>query len=202
MHLLAATPGSIDDGLEPVDPGQTPADVVVISAADTELAALSAARAEMDAPPSLRLTSLHYLRHPMSVDMHLDACATRSKLVIARVLGGVGYWKYGAEQYAARCVEAGVKLTLLPGDDKPDAELRGLSTVGDADYDALWSYLVEGGRRTPRISWPMRAPCWRAGNTPLPPARCCAPGSIGPVRGSRTCRRRKRPGARARRWCR
>ncbi|RKT28061.1 cobaltochelatase CobN subunit [Roseovarius halotolerans] len=145
MHLLAATPGSIDDGLEPVDPGQTPADVVVISAADTELAALSAARAEMDAPPSLRLTSLHYLRHPMSVDMHLDACATRSKLVIARVLGGVGYWKYGAEQYAARCVEAGVKLALLPGDDKPDAELRGLSTVGDADYDALWSYLVEGG---------------------------------------------------------
>ncbi|MCZ0812534.1 cobaltochelatase subunit CobN [Roseovarius sp. EGI FJ00037] len=145
MHLLAATPGSIDDGLEPVDPGQTPADVVVISAADTELAALSAARAEMDAPPSLRLTSLHYLRHPMSVDMHLDACATRSKLVIARVLGGVGYWKYGAEQYAARCVEAGVKLALLPGDDKPDDELRGLSTVGDADYDALWSYLVEGG---------------------------------------------------------
>jgi len=145
MHLLAATPGSIDDGLEPVDPGQTPADVVVISAADTELAALSAARGEMDAPPSLRLTSLLYLRHPMSVDMHLDACATRSKLVIARVLGGVGYWKYGAEQYAARCVEAGVKLALLPGDDKPDAELRGLSTVGDADYDALWSYLVEGG---------------------------------------------------------
>ncbi len=145
MHLLAATPGSIDDGLEPVDPGQTPADVVVISAADTELAALSAARGEMDAPPSLRLTSLLYLRHPMSVDMHLDACATRSKLVIARVLGGVGYWKYGAEQYAACCVEAGVKLALLPGDDKPDAELRGLSTVGDADYDALWSYLVEGG---------------------------------------------------------
>ena len=34
MHLLAATPGSIDDGKEPVDLGQTPADVVIISAAD------------------------------------------------------------------------------------------------------------------------------------------------------------------------
>ena len=45
MHLLAATPGQIDDGQEPVDLQQNPADVVVISAADTELAALSAANA-------------------------------------------------------------------------------------------------------------------------------------------------------------
>ncbi|MBC7181790.1 MAG: cobaltochelatase subunit CobN, partial [Roseovarius sp.] len=75
----------------------------------------------------------------------LDQCATKSRLVIARVLGGVGYWKYGAEQFAARLHEAGVPLALLPGDDKPDAELRGLSTVSDEDYDALWAYLVEGG---------------------------------------------------------
>ncbi len=145
MHLLAATPGSIDDGNEPVDLGQTPADVVVISAADTELAALSAARAEMASPPDLRLGNLTHLQHPMSVDLHLDNCATKSRLVIARVLGGVGYWKYGAEQYAARCHEAGVPLALLPGDDKPDAELRELSTVSDEDYDALWAYMVEGG---------------------------------------------------------
>ena len=145
MHLLAATPGAIDDGKEPVDLGQTPADVVVISAADTELAALSAAREEMDAPPSLRLASMMHLMHPMSVDLHLDACATESRLVIARCLGGVGYWKYGVEQYAARLQAAGVPLALLPGDDKPDEELRALSTVADADYDALWSYLVEGG---------------------------------------------------------
>ncbi|GGO54473.1 cobaltochelatase CobN subunit [Roseovarius pacificus] len=145
MHLLAATPGQIDDGQEPVDPGQTPADVVFVSAADTELAALSGARAEMETPPTLRLANLTHLQHPMSVDLHLDNCATKSRLVIARVLGGVGYWKYGAEQYAARLHEAGVPLALLPGDDKPDAELRGLSTVDDTDYDALWAYLVEGG---------------------------------------------------------
>mgnify|MGYP000078777813 FL=1 len=145
MHLLAATPGAIDDGSEAVDLGQTPADVVFISAADTELAALSAARVEMDAPPGLRLANLTHLNHPMSVDLHLDDCATKSRLVVARVLGGMGYWKYGAEQYAARCHEAGVPLALLPGDDKPDAELRALSTISDEDYDALWAYLVEGG---------------------------------------------------------
>jgi len=145
MHLLAATPGAIDDGKEPVDLGQTPADVVVISAADTELAALSAARGEMPEAPTLRLASMMHLMHPLSVDLHLDQCATKSRLVIARVLGGVGYWTYGVEQYAARLREAGVPLALLPGDDKPDAELRALSTVPEDDYDALWSYLVEGG---------------------------------------------------------
>ncbi|MEM7491573.1 MAG: cobaltochelatase subunit CobN, partial [Pseudomonadota bacterium] len=144
MHLLAAQPGAIDDG-EPVDLGQSPADVVVISAADTELAALSQARAEMTDPPTLRLASLMHLRHPMSVDLHLDACATGSRLVVARILGGRGYWTYGLEQYAARLHEAGVPFAALPGDDKPDAELRGLSTVAPADYDALWSALVEGG---------------------------------------------------------
>ena len=145
MHLLAATPGAIDDGQEPVDLGQTPADVIVISAADTELAALSEARAEMDSPPSLRLANMMHLQHPMSVDLHLDNCATKSRLVIARVLGGAGYWKYGLVQYAARLREAGVTFVALPGDDKPDQELRDLSTCANDDYDALWSYLVEGG---------------------------------------------------------
>jgi len=101
MHLLAATPGAIDDGAEPVDLGQTPADIVFLSAADTELAALSEARAEMTDPPTLRLASLNHLRHPMSVDLHIENCASKSMLVIARVLGGAGYWRYGAEQFAA-----------------------------------------------------------------------------------------------------
>ncbi|MCF6444901.1 cobaltochelatase subunit CobN [Nereida sp. MMG025] len=145
MHLLAATPGAIDDGSEPFDLGQTPADVVFISAADTELAALSAARAELSDQPTLRLANLTHLNHPMSVDLHIDQCASKSRLVIARVLGGTGYWKYGAEQYAAHLHNAGVPLALLPGDDKPDPELRRLSTVSDADYDALWAYMTEGG---------------------------------------------------------
>ncbi|EAR52955.1 probable cobalamin biosynthesis protein [Oceanicola granulosus HTCC2516] len=145
MHLLAATPGAVDDGTEPVDLGQTPAEVLVVSAADTELALLSEARAAMDAPPGLRLANLTHLRHPMSVDLHLDACATRCKLVICRLLGGAGYWRYGLTQYSARLHEAGVPVAFLPGDDKPDPELRALSTVAPEAYDALWSYLVEGG---------------------------------------------------------
>ncbi|PIB22855.1 cobaltochelatase subunit CobN [Amylibacter kogurei] len=145
MHLLAATAGSIDDGSEPFDLGQTPGDIVFISAADTELAALSEARAQMDTAPEMRLASLMHLQHPMSVDLHIDDCASKSKLVIARCLGGRGYWKYGLEQYAARLGAAGIAFAALPGDDKPDDELWELSTVSRDDWNALWAYMVEGG---------------------------------------------------------
>jgi len=145
MHLLAATPGSIDDGSEPFDLGQTPADIVFISAADTELAALSEANSAGAGGKSLRLANLTHLQHPMSVDLHLDNCATKSKLVIARCLGGAGYWKYGLEQFAIRLHAAGIPFAALPGDDKPDEELARLSTINAEDYQNLWAYMVESG---------------------------------------------------------
>jgi cobaltochelatase CobN len=170
MHLLAATPGAVDSGAQPVDLAQTPADVVVLSAADTELALLSEARASMDAAPSLRLASLAHLAHPLSVDMHLDRCATRSRLVVARILGGAGYWRYGLAQYSARLHAAGVPFVALPGDDKPDPELQALSTVTEDDYSALWSYLVEGGP-TNAIGFLDHAKAMLDGTERPPPAR-------------------------------
>ncbi|MEM1162943.1 MAG: cobaltochelatase subunit CobN, partial [Pseudomonadota bacterium] len=145
MHLLLAQPGEVTDGSEAVDLNQTPADVVIISAADTELAALAEAREAADAPPDLRLASLMHLAHPMSVDLYLDQTATKSRMVIARVLGGEGYWSYGLEQFAARLDAAGVPFAALPGDDKPDEALLRASSVSDADWHALWAYFVEGG---------------------------------------------------------
>ncbi len=146
MHLLQVQPGEISDGSEPVDLGQTPADVLVITAADTEIAGLSAAFGEMsDGPESLRLANIGNLGHPFTVDKYLDDTATKSRLVIVRILGGQAYWPYGLEQFAIRLGAAGVPFVALPGDDKPEEGLRRLSTVADEDYDALWSYLIEGG---------------------------------------------------------
>ncbi|MBK0397662.1 cobaltochelatase subunit CobN [Limibaculum sp. M0105] len=145
MHLLLAQPGQADESAA-VDLGQSPAELIVITAADTELAALSEARAGLaDHAPELRLASLLHLAHPLSVDLYLDQTATRAKLVIARVLGGESYWSYGLEQFAARLGEAGIPFAALPGDDKADLGLSRVSTVGAEDYAALWAYLVEGG---------------------------------------------------------
>ena len=102
MHLLAAAPGQVTDGSEAVDLGRSPADIVILTAADSEIACLAAAQATRlaEAPdaPSLRLANLMHLSHNMSVDLYLDRVLGAAKLIVVRLLGGRGYWPYGVDQ--------------------------------------------------------------------------------------------------------
>ena len=50
MHLLKGQPTSLSGGAEPVDLGQTPGDIVILTAADTEIAGLAAPLPEPDSP--------------------------------------------------------------------------------------------------------------------------------------------------------
>ncbi|HEV8016715.1 MAG TPA: cobaltochelatase subunit CobN, partial [Stellaceae bacterium] len=149
MHLLAALPGTISDGAAAVDLGQTPGDIVVFSAADSDLACLAAAQQRLVAAdaawPSLRLASLLKLGHNYSVDLYIENVARQANLIVARVLGGRGYWNYGVERLGALARAHGLKLALLPGDAKPDAELARETTLARDEAHRLWRYLVEGG---------------------------------------------------------
>jgi cobaltochelatase CobN len=149
MHLLAAEPGTIADGSAAIDLRQTPGAIVVLSAADSEIAALAAAQrrlVESDPDwPSLRLANLLRLGHNYSVDRYADSVIGKARLVVVRLLGGRGYWPYGVDRLSALARERGLALALLPGDDQPDAELAALSTVPKAAAHRLWRYLAEGG---------------------------------------------------------
>ncbi len=148
MHLLVTQSGTIDDGAEPRDLGQTPGDIVVISAAETELALLARAHhllAAASPQPSLRLVNLMQLRHNFSVDLYADKTLSRAQLVVLRLLGGKSYWPYGLERLTELAREGAFVLAVMPGDDKPDPMFDGLSTVGGDQRDALWAYLREGG---------------------------------------------------------
>ena len=146
MHLLAAQPGSIQDGSEAVDLGQTSGAIVVLSAADSELAALAAARATLGADfPSLRLANLLHLGHNLSVDRYVDTVIAPARLVVLRLLGGRSYWPYGLEQVVAVCREKGVPVVCLPGDDQPDADLAAATTIESQAAHRMWRYFVEGG---------------------------------------------------------
>ena len=150
MHLLATQPGTITDGTEAVDLGQSPGDIVVLSAADSELAALADAQGALtrefgDGFPSLRLANLMRLGHNFSVDLYAETVIAGAKLVIVRLLGGRGYWPYGVEQVSATCRANDIPLALLPGDDQPDAELAGATTLEGAAAHRLWQYGVHGG---------------------------------------------------------
>ncbi|HTZ79170.1 MAG TPA: cobaltochelatase subunit CobN, partial [Stellaceae bacterium] len=149
MHLLAAEPGTVNDGAAAVDLGQSAGDIVVLSAADTEIACLAAAQAtlvqENAKRPTLRLANLLRLRHNLSVDLYADGVIARAKLVVARILGGRSYWPYGIDRLVEICRTTSIPLALLPGDEREDAELKQLSTVEPAVRERLWRYLSEGG---------------------------------------------------------
>jgi cobaltochelatase CobN len=146
LHLLKAQSATSEDAGAALDLGQTPGDVVVLSAADTELACLAAAHARRPpGAPSLRLANLLQLGHPMSVDLYVEQVVRRARLVVLRLLGGRSYWPYGLEQVVAACRAGGVSLAVLPGDDQPDPELQGWSTLPAEACHRLWQYLVHGG---------------------------------------------------------
>ncbi|MBT6430563.1 MAG: cobaltochelatase subunit CobN, partial [Rhodospirillaceae bacterium] len=148
MHLLAAKPGGISDGSEAVDLAQSPGDIVILSAADTDLQMLSAAYRRvgaMEDVPSLRLANLMNLSHNMSVDLYVGDIIGGARLVIIRLLGGVNYWPYGVEQVVDCCRREGIPLAIVPGDDQPDAELHGLSTLPAESCHRIWQYFVHGG---------------------------------------------------------
>ena len=146
MHLLAATPGVVSDGSEAVNLGQSPGDIVFLSAADTELAVLADAQGRAGAAaPSLRLANFLQLRHHMSVDLYVENMVSTARLVIVRLLGGTSYWPYGIEQIAAVCRRRGIGFAAVPGDDQPDPELTQHSTLPADDVHRIWQYLVHGG---------------------------------------------------------
>ncbi|MCB1460804.1 MAG: cobaltochelatase subunit CobN, partial [Nitratireductor sp.] len=146
MHLLLAQKGQLNEGNEAVDLGQTPGDIVVLSAADSEIASLAAAQQELgNDAASLRLANLMQLAHPMSVDTYAERTASHAKLIVARVLGGAGYWPYGLEKLHAVAVEKGIALAVLPGDEKPDPGLSQYCTVAADVCERLHQYLVQGG---------------------------------------------------------
>ncbi|WP_395020457.1 cobaltochelatase subunit CobN [Dongia sp.] len=146
MHLLAAKPGEISDGTNAIDLGQTPGEIVILSAADTELACLAAAHAALPEPkPSLRLANLLMLQHHLSVDAYVEDIIAQAKLVVVRLIGGRRYWPYGLEEISATCRANNIPLAVLPGDDQPDPELADFTTLPPENAHRLWRYCTEGG---------------------------------------------------------
>jgi len=146
MHLLQTGSVGLDDMVEPVDLGQTPGDIVVLSFADSDLSGLAAAYAADKDLPSLRLAHLRDLRHPMSVDLWIDKVAQHAKLIVVRLLGGLDWWRYGVEVLAAMARERNIALAVLPGEDRADPRLDEASTLSPDELAVLLAFFREGGR--------------------------------------------------------
>ena len=103
----------------PMDLGQSPADLVVLSFSDSDLGAFAAGwhlgKSEL---PKLRLANLVALRHPLSVDTHIEQTCG-AKAILVRLIGGQSYWAYGLQQlrYLA-AQEKNIALAVLPADGR------------------------------------------------------------------------------------
>jgi cobaltochelatase CobN len=153
MHLKLDTSGVIDDGNVARDLGQDTADSVVLSAADSDLAAFGNAYAKLPAGfPSVRLTNLLALGHPASVDLYVERTLRDAKVVVLRMLGGESYWPHGVESLRSDALRRGALFACLPGETSWNATLAARGTLDAENTHALWRYCLEGGEDNAQLA--------------------------------------------------
>ena len=146
MHLKLDTTGGIDDGDVARDLAQDSADIVMVSAADSDLACFAAAHATLpDGFPTLRLTNLLALGHPASVDLYVERTLANAKIVLLRMLGGVAYWPHGVESLRADASARGALFACIPGEMAWDPDLAERGTLSPDITKPFWCYCSEGG---------------------------------------------------------
>lgn len=152
MHVLTPAQHGIDSGEQAVDLQQDPGEIVILSAADTEIAALVRAVSVLKAPPhtgefpfSVRVACLADLAHPLSVDLYVEKTLSKARVIFLRLLGGKAYWPYLLERTRATARAAGALLFVVPGEAHWDSVLAEEGTVAPLIQKEIWNYFVQGG---------------------------------------------------------
>jgi cobaltochelatase CobN len=148
MHVVFRESHGLEDSETPFDPGQTPADLVVLSFSDSDLGAFAAGWHRGGGPdgklPTLRLCNLVALRHPASVDNYVEQTLTGAKGILIRLIGGENYWPYGIMQVQDFARRNDIALAILPADGRADPSLDAHSTLPVSTLRRL-SHLCDAG---------------------------------------------------------
>lgn len=147
MHRIAATPGGWNfDSEGVIFVEQTPAPIVLLTAADTDIQSIAASISHLPNQfPAIRVANLLQLQQQLSIDSYAETVLSQAKVIILRLLGGKSYWSYGLEVVKETVEETNANLFILPGDDLLDPDLISHSTVSLKIAHRLWQYLTEGG---------------------------------------------------------
>ncbi|MEK6297004.1 MAG: cobaltochelatase subunit CobN, partial [Paraburkholderia tropica] len=195
------TPGGfVDDTQGVIRIDQQPAEIVVLSSADTTLALLASVVPRLpEGFPGVRLANVTYLRQNASVDFYIDDVLRHARVVVVDHLGGEAYWPYGIEQVVSLAQQRGQLLAMFSGDLQEDPNLIARSRAEPDFCRLLWRYLREGGAANAEGF--LRALAWRAfdwGREPAPPVVLPAAAIYHPARDVATVddwRARWTPGA-------
>ncbi|MEB3306347.1 MAG: cobaltochelatase subunit CobN [Cyanobacteriota bacterium] len=134
MHRLPTTSGSADlDGDALAFLSHPPADLVLLSSAETDVLALARVVEGRSLPFRVHGLPLAWLSHPAVVDHYLSTCLVGSRVVVVRLLGGRGHWPYGIDQLRLWQESAANRhLLILAGTPEEDGVLGSLASVEEA----------------------------------------------------------------------
>jgi cobaltochelatase CobN len=149
MHKLAAIPGDPSEGNAALVE-QMPAEMLLLSSADSDLALLAALGQRQGSLLAdglqLRALNLAVLAHPAAIDHYLRNTARQARLVVVRLLGGRGHWSYGLEQLREWAQEDPRRaLVVLSGTEECGEELASLGSAPLAVALAMAECLQQGG---------------------------------------------------------
>ncbi|WP_187431293.1 hypothetical protein ROLI_011070 [Roseobacter fucihabitans] len=148
MHVVFRESHGLEETETPMDLGQSPADLVVLSFSDSDLGAFAEGwrrgGGAVAQRPTLRLANLVALKHPLSVDTYVEQTLAGAKGILIRLIGGVPYWAYGLQQVRALAQVNGIALAVLPADGRVDTRLDEYSTLPVSTLRRL-SHLCDTG---------------------------------------------------------
>jgi cobaltochelatase CobN len=146
MHVVFRESHGLEESETPMDLGQSPADLVVLSFSDSDLGAFAAGFARANGKlPTTRLANLTALKHPLSVDTYVEQTLEGAKGILIRLIGGYAYWSYGLQQVEALCRAKGIALAVLPADGRIDTRLDDVSTLPKSTLRRLSHLCDQGG---------------------------------------------------------
>ena len=148
MHVVFRETHGLEETDTPYDPGQDPADLVVLSFSDSDLGAFTAGyeRARrVGFQPTVRLANIVALKHPVSIDIYAERTLAGARAILVRLIGGEAYWPYGLATLQDLARRQGTALAILPADGRPDPRLDELSTLPVSTLRRLQALCDEGG---------------------------------------------------------
>jgi cobaltochelatase CobN len=150
MHWTTAQPGCLDAERELILIDQTPGEIVFLSAADTDLSCVSAVWGPRFGN-RLRIAHAFSLRQPVAADHYIETVVRKSKLILARLLGGRTYFAHFIQGLLDLKEEAALpKCLILSGTGADDEELAALSDFPPAVCSRMSEFFKQGGMENMR----------------------------------------------------
>ena len=145
MHRIATEAGQLDQAQAASQIDQTPAEVVFISAADSDLTLVAQAWLPL-LGDRLRIVHASALQHPATVNHYSEEVLEHSRLVVLRLLGGEAYFPHLlAEVEHLREHHRHCRVLLLPGTEQWDDSVSRYNSFPPALVQTCFAYFREGG---------------------------------------------------------